>query len=75
VLKIKQEGILAGVDVAEKIFRFRKPGCHFIKHKSDGDEMNTGELAFEVETYVHTILQLEKTGAELHATYERPLPH
>jgi nicotinate-nucleotide pyrophosphorylase (carboxylating) len=60
VLKIKQEGILAGVEVAEKIFKYRKPGCNFIRHKSDGEEMQSGELAFEVETFVHTILQLER---------------
>jgi nicotinate-nucleotide pyrophosphorylase (carboxylating) len=60
VLKIKQDGILAGLDVAEKIFRYRKPNCNFVRHKSDGDEMKNGELAFEVETFVHTILQLER---------------
>ncbi len=60
VLKIKQDGILAGVDVAEKIFRFRTPAVQFTRHKADGDEMKTGETAFEVETYVHTILQCER---------------
>src|SRR6476469_1096792 len=60
VLKIKQEGILAGVDVAEKFFRYKKPSCHFKKLKKDGEEMVPGETAFEVETYVHTILQLER---------------
>lgn len=60
VLKIKQEGILAGVDVAEKIFLYKKPSSRFIRNKKDGDQMNVGEVAFEVETYVHTILQLER---------------
>ena len=60
VLKIKQDGILAGVDVAEKIFKYRRPNCNFIRHKNDGEEMKTGEIAFEVETFVHTILQLER---------------
>ncbi len=60
VLKIKQEGILAGVDVAEKIFLYKKPSSRFIRYKKDGDQMNVGEVAFEVETYVHTILQLER---------------
>jgi nicotinate-nucleotide pyrophosphorylase (carboxylating) len=60
VLKIKQEGVLAGVEVAEKIFRYKKPGCKFIRHKQDGEEMKYGDVAFEVETYVHTILQLER---------------
>jgi nicotinate-nucleotide pyrophosphorylase (carboxylating) len=60
ILKIKQDGVLAGVDVAEKIFRLRKPNCVFVKTKNDGEDMKTGEIAFEVETFVHTILQLER---------------
>lgn len=60
VLKIKQDGILAGVAVAEKIFQYKKPGSKFIRYKNDGEEMKTGEIAFEVETFVHTILQLER---------------
>src|SRR5690242_268045 len=60
VLKIKQDGILAGVDVAEKIFKYKEPDCRFNRNKNDGEEMKTGEIAFEVETFVHTILQLER---------------
>ena len=60
VLKIKQEGILAGVDVAQKIFNYKKPSAKFIRYKNDGEEMKPGEVAFEVETFVHTILQLER---------------
>lgn len=60
VLKIKQDGILAGVDVAEKIFRYRTPAVQFTRHKADGEDMKYGETAFEVETYVHTILQCER---------------
>jgi nicotinate-nucleotide pyrophosphorylase (carboxylating) len=60
ILKIKQDGTLAGVDIAEKIFKYKKPAANFIKHKQDGEEMKFGEIAFEVETYVHVILQLER---------------
>jgi nicotinate-nucleotide pyrophosphorylase (carboxylating) len=60
VLKIKQNGILAGVNVAEKIFKYKKANCNFIRYKNDGEEMKVGEVAFEVETFVHTILQLER---------------
>jgi nicotinate-nucleotide pyrophosphorylase (carboxylating) len=60
VLKIKQDGVLAGVDVAEKIFKYKKPSSHFIRHKNDGEEMKNGDVAFEVETQIHTILQLER---------------
>ena len=60
VLRIKEEGILAGLDVAEKIFRYKRPNCVFSKMKNDGEPMKHGEVAFEVETQVHTILQLER---------------
>jgi len=60
VLKIKQDGILAGIDVAEKIFKQQKPGAAFTRYKNDGDEMMYGETAFEVETGVHSILQCER---------------
>jgi nicotinate-nucleotide pyrophosphorylase (carboxylating) len=60
VLKVKQEGILAGMDIAEKIFLYQKPASRFIAHKKDGDKMLPGEIAFEVETFVHTILQCER---------------
>lgn len=60
VLKIKQDGVLAGVDVAEKIFQYKSPGAVFKPEKKDGDLMVMGETAFEVETDVHTILQCER---------------
>ena len=60
VLKIKQDGILAGMQVAEKIFRYKEPASVFIPYKKDGDEMVYGEKAFEVEALVHTILQCER---------------
>lgn len=60
VLKIKEEGILAGVKVAEKIFRYMQPGVGFTVFKNDGEPMKYGETAFEVEAKVHTILQCER---------------
>ena len=60
VLKIKQDGILAGVAIAEEIFRYKRPSANFIRHKADGESMRYGDVAFEVETYVHTILQCER---------------
>jgi nicotinate-nucleotide pyrophosphorylase (carboxylating) len=60
ILKIKEEGILAGVTVAEKIFRYVQPDVTFSTLKKDGEPMHFGELAFEVEARVHTILQTER---------------
>ncbi|MBS1948054.1 MAG: carboxylating nicotinate-nucleotide diphosphorylase [Bacteroidetes bacterium] len=60
VLRIKQNGILAGVAVAGKIFKLLEPSAKFNAFKKDGDGMKAGELAFELEAHVHTILQCER---------------
>ncbi|GAC1440910.1 MAG: carboxylating nicotinate-nucleotide diphosphorylase [Sediminibacterium sp.] len=60
VLKIKQNGILAGMAVAEKIFRQVEAGIVFRAFKEDGEEMVAGETAFEVAASIHTILKCER---------------
>ena len=60
ILKIKEEGILAGMNVAEKIFTFYQPDVVFTSFKKDGEEMKTGEIAFEAEAKVYTILACER---------------
>jgi nicotinate-nucleotide pyrophosphorylase (carboxylating) len=60
VLKIKDEGILAGVEVARKIFEYKEPQAAFQPFKQDGDRMVFGETAFEVNASVHTILMCER---------------
>ncbi len=60
ILKIKDEGILAGVEIAEAIFHFMEPGAVIKKLKKDGDEMRYGEIAFEVSADVWTILACER---------------
>ena len=60
ILKIKEEGVLAGIKVAEEIFKFQQPDIKFTANKKDGDVMQIGEHAFEVEALVHTILQCER---------------
>jgi nicotinate-nucleotide pyrophosphorylase (carboxylating) len=60
VLKIKEDGILAGINVAEKIFSIVQPEAVFTSFKKDGEAMKFGEIAFEVEALVHTILKCER---------------
>lgn len=60
VLKIKQEGILAGIAVAEKIFHYKEPASIFTPFKKDGDTMQPGETAFGITAAVYTILQCER---------------
>jgi len=60
ILKVKEEGILAGMQVAEAVFRFLEPGIVFTAYKKDGDAMAYGDIAFEISALVHTILQAER---------------
>ena len=60
VLKIKEDGILAGVQVARRIFQSVEASSVFTPHKADGDPMCNGETAFHIEASVHTILKCER---------------
>lgn len=60
VLKIKQDGILAGMHVASAIFKQVQPSSIFTAYKKDGEAMIYGEEAFEVEADIYTILQCER---------------
>ena len=60
ILKIKEEGMLAGMEIAQKIFAYKEPSATFALFKKDGDAMKYGEIAFEVIASVHTILQCER---------------
>jgi len=60
VLHIKQDGILAGMEIAEKILKYKEPTARFTSYKQDGDFMRDGEEAFIAEASIHTILQCER---------------
>ena len=60
ILKIKEDGILAGVEIAKEIFYYVEPDSVFRKYKEDGDTMQKGEIAFDVEAKIHTILSCER---------------
>jgi len=59
-LNIKQNGILAGIGIAEKIFHQREPAAVFHLYKKDGEAMLAGDKAFLVEASAHTILACER---------------
>jgi nicotinate-nucleotide pyrophosphorylase (carboxylating) len=60
VLHIKQDGILAGMEIAEKILKIKEPSARFTAYKQDGDTMRDGEEAFVAEASIYTILQCER---------------
>lgn len=60
VLKIKENGFIAGISLAQEIFRFLEPASDFTLYKKDGDQVSNGEIAFDVAAGVHTILKAER---------------
>jgi len=60
ILKVKENGILAGMEVAQAVFTYMQPDCVFTPFKKDGEPMAYGDIAFEVAANVHTILQCER---------------
>jgi nicotinate-nucleotide pyrophosphorylase (carboxylating) len=59
-LKVKQNGILAGVAVAKAIFTYLQPNAVFNTLMVDGQPMQYGDIAYEVLADVRTILQAER---------------
>lgn len=60
VLKVKQDGILAGMEVVKLIFSLKDTQSIFTPFKKDGESMQAGEKAFEVDASVQAILQCER---------------
>lgn len=60
VLRVKEAGIIAGVAIAAKIFHQIEPSCQFTAILHDGQNMTPGDIAFEIQASVHTILKGER---------------
>ena len=60
ILKIKEKGILAGIEVAKDIFLYMEPAAEITIYKKDGEEVNVNDIAFEVVATIHTILKAER---------------
>ena len=60
ILKVKENGVLAGMEVAAAVFAHMQPDSVFSPFKKDGESMAYGDIAFEVSAKVHTILQCER---------------
>jgi nicotinate-nucleotide pyrophosphorylase (carboxylating) len=60
ILKIKDDGILAGIEVAEKVFMYKDDSSVFKKLMVDGQIIQQNEIAFEVESSMQTILSVER---------------
>ena len=59
-LIVKQDGVLAGVDVARKIFHAFDPELQMTVFIEDGTEVKVGDVAFVVEGKIQSLLQTER---------------
>ena len=59
-LIIKEEGVLAGVDVARKVFLHLDKDFKFEQILKDGDRVKPGDIAFRVEGRTRTLLMAER---------------
>lgn len=60
-LLIKEEGILAGVEIARKVFEKFDPSLKMTVMIGDGAHVHPGDIAFVVEGPVRSLLQTERT--------------
>lgn len=60
-LIVKEEGILAGVEIARKVFEKFDPELKMTVYINDGARVKPGDVAFVVEGSVRSLLQTERT--------------
>ncbi|HMQ60085.1 MAG TPA: carboxylating nicotinate-nucleotide diphosphorylase [Flavilitoribacter sp.] len=59
-LLVKDPGVLAGVEVARRIFHHVDPGSSVAVHMEDGSPVSQGDIAFEVECNTQALLKAER---------------
>ena len=59
-LLVKEEGILAGVEIARKVFARFDPSLKMTVYINDGAHVKPGDIAFVVEGPVRSLLQTER---------------
>lgn len=59
-LLVKENGIIAGVDLASKIFKKIDPKLSFKKLKKDGDSVHVGDVVFTIKGSTQSILKAER---------------
>ncbi|MBR5189513.1 MAG: carboxylating nicotinate-nucleotide diphosphorylase [Paludibacteraceae bacterium] len=59
-LIIKEEGIVAGIEVAKRVFAAFDPELKMTQYLKDGDRVKPGDIAFVVEGRTQSLLQTER---------------
>ena len=60
VLKVKADGIIAAIELAQLIFKKCDPSVKITLFMQDGDKMQFGNVAFEVECGTQALLKAER---------------
>ena len=60
-LLVKEDGILAGIEIIKRVYELFDPNIEFIQFKKDGDSIFVGDVAFKVLGASQTILTTERT--------------
>ena len=58
----KQDGVLAGMEVAAEVFHRVNPELKVVQLKKDGDPLSQGERVLEVSGHARSILTAERTA-------------
>ncbi|WP_073343893.1 carboxylating nicotinate-nucleotide diphosphorylase [Caldanaerobius fijiensis] len=61
----KEEGILAGIDVAKRVFELLDQDISFRKNYHDGDILNKGDIIAEIEGHTAAILKGERVALNI----------
>jgi len=59
-LIFKDNGIAAGLCIAESILKLNDPNCEIVFYKNDGDEVKVGDIGFVVNGNAQSLLKSER---------------
>ncbi|MFM7637920.1 MAG: carboxylating nicotinate-nucleotide diphosphorylase [Crocinitomicaceae bacterium] len=59
-LLVKEDGIIAGIEVAKRIYELVDPSLELVVYKNDGDQVKIGDIAFVVSGSSRSILTSER---------------
>ena len=59
-LLCKQEGVIAGIEIAQIVLHRLDPEMRFEQVLNDGDRVKPGDVAFYVSGRLHSLLQAER---------------
>ena len=61
----KEAGILAGIEVAERVFRILDPQVYFKANFKDGESLKKGDIIAEIEGNTRALLKGERTALNI----------